>query len=190
MLALGINLKNKSRKKKKSKNVILNLLRSKCLLLSSRLSPWQSECLFCHYFLNPYQFSLQFWSLLSLSKFPDWNAHRWCHHRYRLNVSFGSDLCTLFLSLEIFQVRVAFIVIWLALFVALPVIFNRYKSALAIDFGILAVTCLFVAIHLFFGYPIDFSFSSLLQKIRQFNSHLLRVAFCTPADYAVLHLCG
>jgi hypothetical protein len=37
-----------------------------------------------------------------------------------------------------FQVRVAFIVIWMGLFVALPLLFKRYKSALAIDFGILA----------------------------------------------------
>jgi hypothetical protein len=42
-------------------------------------------------------------------------------------------------------VRVAFIVIWLALFIVLPLISNRYKSALAIDFGILAVPMLFFA---------------------------------------------
>ena len=43
------------------------------------------------------------------------------------------------------SVRVAFIVVWLALFIVLPLISNRYKSALAIDFGILAVTMLFFA---------------------------------------------
>jgi putative Mn2+ efflux pump MntP len=42
------------------------------------------------------------------------------------------------------QIRVAFIVIWMALFIVPPAIFNRYKSALAIDFGILAVASLFV----------------------------------------------
>ncbi len=51
-------------------------------------------------------------------------------------------------------VRVAFIVIWMTLFVAIPFIFNRYKSALAIDFGILAVVVLFFEPIYFMAIPI------------------------------------
>ena len=51
-------------------------------------------------------------------------------------------------------VRVAFVVVWLALFVALPLTSNRYKSALAIDFGILAVTMLFFAPLYFLAIPL------------------------------------
>jgi hypothetical protein len=51
-------------------------------------------------------------------------------------------------------VRVAFIVIWLAMFIVLPLISNRYKSALAIDFGILAVTMLFFAPTYFLAIPL------------------------------------
>ena len=52
------------------------------------------------------------------------------------------------------QVRVAFIVIWIVLFVVPPALFNRYKSALATDFGILAVTALFVGPLYFLAIPI------------------------------------
>jgi len=52
------------------------------------------------------------------------------------------------------SVRVAFIVVWLALFIVLPLISNRYKSALAIDFGILAVTMLFFAPTYFLAIPL------------------------------------
>ena len=52
------------------------------------------------------------------------------------------------------QVRVAFIVIWMVLFVVPPALFNRYKSALATDFGILAVTALFVGPLYFLAIPI------------------------------------
>jgi hypothetical protein len=38
--------------------------------------------------------------------------------------------------------RVVFIVVWMTLFVAMPLLFNRYRSALAIDFGILAFAAL------------------------------------------------
>lgn len=51
-------------------------------------------------------------------------------------------------------VRVAFVVVWLALFVALPLTSNRYKSALAIDFGILAVTMLFFGPTYFLAIPL------------------------------------
>ncbi len=52
------------------------------------------------------------------------------------------------------SVRVAFIAIWLSLFIILPLISNRYKSALAIDFGILAVTMLFFAPTYFLAIPL------------------------------------
>jgi len=52
------------------------------------------------------------------------------------------------------QIRVAFIIIWMALFVVPPALFNRYKSALATDFGILAVTTLFVGPLYFLAIPI------------------------------------
>jgi len=52
------------------------------------------------------------------------------------------------------QVRVAFIVIWMVLFVVPPALFNRYKSAIAIDFGILAVTALFIGPLYFLAIPI------------------------------------
>jgi hypothetical protein len=51
-------------------------------------------------------------------------------------------------------VRTAVIVVWMALFVGLPIIFHRYKSALAIDFGILAVTMLFFAPTYFLAIPL------------------------------------
>jgi hypothetical protein len=52
------------------------------------------------------------------------------------------------------QIRVAFVVAWMALFVGLPVVFHRYKSALAIDFGILAVIALFSSSTYFLAIPL------------------------------------
>ncbi|MCW4000849.1 MAG: hypothetical protein NWE93_11470 [Candidatus Bathyarchaeota archaeon] len=52
------------------------------------------------------------------------------------------------------QVRVAFLVVWMTLFICLPIVFNRYKSALAIDFGILAVVSLFYAPIYFLAIPL------------------------------------
>lgn len=52
------------------------------------------------------------------------------------------------------QIRVAFIVIWMVLFIVPPALFNRYKSALATDFGILAVTTLFIGPIYFLAIPI------------------------------------
>jgi hypothetical protein len=63
-----------------------------------------------------------------------------------------------------YQVRVAFIVIWMALFVAAPAIFNRYKSALAVDFGILAVACLFVGPIYFLAIPLILASAVFFKK--------------------------
>ncbi len=60
------------------------------------------------------------------------------------------------------QIRVGFVVAIMALFIGLPIAFNRYKSVLAIDFGILAVACLssqatyFLAIPLLFASAVYF----------------------------------
>ena len=62
------------------------------------------------------------------------------------------------------QVRVAFIVIWMGLFVALPLFFKRYKSALAIDFGILAVTTLFFAPIYFLAIPLILASAVFFKK--------------------------
>ena len=62
------------------------------------------------------------------------------------------------------QVRVAFIVIWMGLFVALPLFFKRYKSALAIDFGILAVTALFFAPLYFLAIPLILASAVFFKK--------------------------
>ena len=51
------------------------------------------------------------------------------------------------------MVRVAVVVVWMALFVGLPVIFHRYEGALAIDFGILAVTMLFFSSAYYLAIP-------------------------------------
>ncbi len=50
--------------------------------------------------------------------------------------------------------RLAVVVVWMALFVGLPIIFHRYRSALAIDFGLLAVTMLFSGSTYFLAIPI------------------------------------
>jgi hypothetical protein len=67
------------------------------------------------------------------------------------------------------SVRVAFIVIWLALFIALPIISNRYKSALAIDFGILAVTMLFFAPLYFLAIPLILASAVYFKKYVSFT---------------------
>ncbi len=61
-------------------------------------------------------------------------------------------------------VRVAFIVIWMALFVVLPALFNRYKSALAVDFGILAVAMLFLEPIYFLAIPLIFASAVFFKK--------------------------
>jgi hypothetical protein len=62
------------------------------------------------------------------------------------------------------QVRVAFIVIWMALFIGVPLLFKRYKSALAIDFGILAVTMLFFAPVYFMAIPLILASAVFFKK--------------------------
>ena len=52
------------------------------------------------------------------------------------------------------RIRIAVVVIWMALFIILPIIFNRYKSALAIDFGLLAFTMLFSNSTYFLAIPL------------------------------------
>jgi hypothetical protein len=61
-------------------------------------------------------------------------------------------------------VRVAFVVVWMALFVAVPVVFNRYKSALAIDFGILAVMMLFFEPLYFLAIPLIIASAVFFKK--------------------------
>jgi hypothetical protein len=55
------------------------------------------------------------------------------------------------------QVRVGFVVAYMALFIGLPIAFNRYKSALAIDFGILAVGALSSSATYFLAIPLLFA---------------------------------
>ena len=50
--------------------------------------------------------------------------------------------------------RVVFVVVWMALFVVMPALFKRYKSALAIDFGILAFVVLFFDPIFFLAIPL------------------------------------
>lgn len=52
------------------------------------------------------------------------------------------------------QIRVAVVVVWMTLFIILPIIFNRYKSALAIDLGLLAFTMLFSNSTYFLAIPL------------------------------------
>ena len=67
------------------------------------------------------------------------------------------------------EIRVAFIVIWMALFVVPPAIFNRYKSALAVDFGILAVAMLFVGPLYFLAIPLILTSAVFFKKYVSFT---------------------
>ena len=62
------------------------------------------------------------------------------------------------------QVRIAVIVVWMTLFVVLPIIFHRYKSALAIDLGILAVTTLFFNSTYFLAIPLILASAVFFKK--------------------------
>ncbi len=62
------------------------------------------------------------------------------------------------------QIRVAFVFVWMALFVALPVIFHRFKAALAIDFGILSVTMLFFGSTYFLAIPLIMASAVFFKK--------------------------
>jgi hypothetical protein len=66
-------------------------------------------------------------------------------------------------------VRVVFVVVWLALFVVSPLISNRYKSALAIDFGLLSVTMLFFAPLYFLSIPLIFASAVFFKKYVSFT---------------------
>jgi len=69
------------------------------------------------------------------------------------------------------QIRVGFVVAYMALFIGLPIVFNRYKSALAIDVGIIAVACLsssstyFLAIPLLFASAVYFKRNAALSVV-------------------------
>ena len=52
------------------------------------------------------------------------------------------------------QTRVAVVVIWMTLFIVLPLVFSSYKSAVAIDLGILAVASLFFNSTYFLAIPL------------------------------------
>ncbi|NLF87380.1 hypothetical protein GX563_00995 [Candidatus Bathyarchaeota archaeon] len=60
--------------------------------------------------------------------------------------------------------RVAFIAVWMALFIAVPLMFNRYKAALAIDFGIFAFVALFFAPLYFLAIPLIFASAVYFKK--------------------------
>jgi hypothetical protein len=61
-------------------------------------------------------------------------------------------------------VRIVFIVIWMVLFTVLPALFNRYRSALAIDFGILAVVALFFEPTIFLAIPLILASAVFFKK--------------------------
>ncbi len=67
------------------------------------------------------------------------------------------------------SVRVAFVVVWLALFIILPITSNRYKSALAIDFGILSVTMLFFEPLYFLAIPLILASAVYFKKYVSFT---------------------
>jgi hypothetical protein len=60
--------------------------------------------------------------------------------------------------------RVVFIVVWMTLFVVMPAMFNRYKSALAIDFGILAFVVLFFDPIFFLAIPLILASAVFFKK--------------------------
>ncbi len=60
--------------------------------------------------------------------------------------------------------RVVFIVVWMTLFVAMPALFNRYKSALAVDFGILAFVVLFFQPAYFLAIPLILASAVFFKK--------------------------
>jgi len=62
------------------------------------------------------------------------------------------------------QARVGFVVAIMALFIGLPLAFNRYKSVLAIDFGILAVACLSSSATYFLAIPLLFASAVYFKK--------------------------
>jgi hypothetical protein len=61
-------------------------------------------------------------------------------------------------------VRIIFVVVWMALFIVLPALFNNYRSALAVDFGILAVMALFFESTLFLAIPLILASAVFFKK--------------------------
>ena len=78
------------------------------------------------------------------------------------------------------RIRIAVVVVWMALFVVLPIIFHRYKSALAIDLGILAVTMLFFTSTYFLAIPLILASAVFFKKYVSLNNRLLRFDFRCP----------
>jgi len=62
------------------------------------------------------------------------------------------------------NVRIAVVVVFMALFISLPIVFHRYKSALAIDFGILAVISLFSSQTYFLAIPLILASAVFFKK--------------------------
>ena len=74
-----------------------------------------------------------------------------------------SDLLFIsFLGAE--NVRIAVVVVFMALFISLPIVFKTYKSALAIDFGILAVVSLFSSQTYFLAIPLILASAVFFKK--------------------------
>ncbi len=61
-------------------------------------------------------------------------------------------------------VRAAFVAVWISLFVVVPALFNRYRAALAVDFGILSVIVLFIQPLFFLAIPLIFASSVFFKK--------------------------
>ena len=60
--------------------------------------------------------------------------------------------------------RAIFTVVWMVLFVATPIIFHRYKTAIAIDLGIISALVLFYAPLYFLAIPIILTSAVFLKK--------------------------
>ena len=84
------------------------------------------------------------------------------------------------------QIRVGFVVAIMALFIGLPIAFNRYKSVLAIDFGILAVACLSSSATYFLAIPLLFASAVYFKKTCRIIHRLLRLNCDTTSSAPVL----
>jgi hypothetical protein len=62
------------------------------------------------------------------------------------------------------NIRIGVVVVFMALFIALPIVFHTYKSALAIDFGILAVVSLFSSQTYFLAIPLILASAVFFKK--------------------------
>ena len=61
-------------------------------------------------------------------------------------------------------VRAAFVAVWVSLFIVVPALFNRYRAALAVDFGILSAVVLFIQPLFFLAIPLIFASSVFFKK--------------------------